>query len=141
MLHSDMPGILRCMQDIDVAVIKATTAQYHVVPKEKHVRSARPAPLPAVLHLHANVDSRQTPRPCSVWYGNGLTQSMGCAALKGAVHVSRSRQDVAHVKLELLKRLRKATDWLVRGGVACMLPCMLALQALPRSSPAHASRA
>ncbi|BDA41120.1 probable clathrin assembly protein At2g01600 at N-terminal half [Coccomyxa sp. Obi] len=57
--------------DLDVAIIKATTSQFHVVPKEKHVRT-----------------------------------------LKQAVHVSRSRQDVSHVKMELLKRLRKASDWL-----------------------------
>ena len=36
-----------------------------------------------------------------------------CAALVNAIHVVRSRQDVAHVKIELLKRLRKASDWLV----------------------------
>lgn len=26
-------------QEIDIAVVKATAAQFHVVPKEKHVRS------------------------------------------------------------------------------------------------------
>ena len=89
-------------QELDVAVIKATTSQYHVVPKEKHVRS------------------RAFPSCSCLPSGTGLlvlvTQQLSCvgAALKGAVHVSRSRQDVSHVKMELLKRLRKATDWLVR---------------------------
>lgn len=27
------------MQDLDVAIIKSTTPQFHVIPKEKHVRS------------------------------------------------------------------------------------------------------
>ncbi len=30
-------GIL--VQELDVAIIKSTTPQFHVVPKEKHVRS------------------------------------------------------------------------------------------------------
>ena len=33
---------LHCVQDVDVAVVKATTSQFHVPPKEKHVKSARP---------------------------------------------------------------------------------------------------
>lgn len=41
------------------------------------------------------------------------------AALVNAIHVVRSRQDVAHVKTELLKRLRKASDWLVSAFLAC----------------------
>ena len=43
-----------------------------------------------------------------------------CAELVNAIHVVRSRQDVVHVKTELLKRLRKASDWLV--STACPLP-------------------
>ena len=27
------------LQDLDIAIIKATTSQFHVVPKEKHVKS------------------------------------------------------------------------------------------------------
>jgi len=27
------------LQEIDIAVVKSTAAQFHVVPKEKHVRS------------------------------------------------------------------------------------------------------
>ena len=42
-----------------------------------------------------------------------------CAALVNAIHVVRSRQDVGHVKTELLKRLRKASDWLVSVVLAC----------------------
>ena len=34
--------IVHCVQDVDVAVVKATTSQFHVPPKEKHVKSARP---------------------------------------------------------------------------------------------------
>lgn len=30
---------LRVLQEIDIAVVKSTAAQFHVVPKEKHVRS------------------------------------------------------------------------------------------------------
>jgi hypothetical protein len=30
---------LECVQELNVAIIKATTSQFHVVPKEKHVRS------------------------------------------------------------------------------------------------------
>ena len=30
------------LQDVDVAVVKATTSQFHVPPKEKHVKSGRP---------------------------------------------------------------------------------------------------
>ena len=41
------------------------------------------------------------------------------AALVNAIHVVRSRQDVAHVKTELLKRLRKASDWLASAFLAC----------------------
>ena len=31
--------VLHMLQEIDIAVVKATAAQFHVVPKEKHVRS------------------------------------------------------------------------------------------------------
>ena len=31
---------LECnLQDLDIAIIKSTTSQFHVVPKEKHVKS------------------------------------------------------------------------------------------------------
>lgn len=38
-----------CAQNVDIAIIKATTSKFHVVPKEKHVRSG---PSPS-LFLHA----------------------------------------------------------------------------------------
>ena len=31
--------MLHVLQEIDIAVVKSTAAQFHVVPKEKHVRS------------------------------------------------------------------------------------------------------
>lgn len=97
------------MQDLDVAIIKATTSQFHVVPKEKHVRSESPL-LPVLLASKYFL-------PVSEGLIHWPFSLASCvnAALKQAVHVSRSRQDVAHVKMELLKRLRKATDWLVRS--------------------------
>ncbi len=33
------PSIAACVQELDVAIIKSTTPQFHVPPKEKHVRS------------------------------------------------------------------------------------------------------
>ena len=39
--HSPPPllRVLPVPQELNVAIIKATTSQFHVVPKEKHVRS------------------------------------------------------------------------------------------------------
>ena len=98
-----------CMQDLDVAIIKATTSQFHVVPKEKHVRSESPN-CPASPDALPGFFWRT---PVSSFHSCSL--DICHAALKQAVHVSRSRQDVSHVKMELLKRLRKASDWLVRS--------------------------
>ncbi|CAK0754615.1 hypothetical protein CVIRNUC_002311 [Coccomyxa viridis] len=76
--------------DLDIAIIKSTTSQFHVVPKEKHVKT-----------------------------------------LVNAIHVVRSRQDVAHVKTELLKRLRKASDWLTA------LKTLMVIHRLMRESNDH----
>ncbi|CAL5227469.1 g10446 [Coccomyxa viridis] len=76
--------------DLDIAIIKSTTSQFHVVPKEKHVQK-----------------------------------------LVNAIHVVRSRQDVVHVKTELLKRLRKASDWLTA------LKTLMVIHRLMRESNDH----
>ena len=38
------------LQDLDIAIIKATTSQFHVVPKEKHVKSMHTH----ILHASCN---------------------------------------------------------------------------------------
>ena len=82
-------------QYMDVAVIKATTSQFHVVPKEKHVRSK-------LLSSAAGYLCRT---------GEEKMADPG-AALKEVVR-NQNRQDVQYVIGELMKRLRSANDWLV----------------------------
>ena len=97
------------LQDLDIAIIKSTTSQFHVVPKEKHVQSKPNTPFSflfcGVLAAGHNMDVFDIRK--------GTEGASWCAELVNAIHVVRSRQDVVHVKTELLKRLRKATDWLV----------------------------
>ena len=128
------------LQDLDIAIIKSTTSQFHVVPKEKHVQS-KPYPPYSFLCCgllaagHKDVHGiRNGPK----------RESRARAELVNAIHVVRSRQDVVHVKTELLKRLRKASDWLVSTAgspylifdeltralqlpLICWLPCVSSL--------------
>lgn len=41
------------LQDVDIAIIKATTSKFPVVPKEKHVRSAPSSTLLPPVQEHA----------------------------------------------------------------------------------------
>lgn len=110
-------------QELNVAVIKATTNQFHVVPKEKHVRSecSRPCQrnqagqraaaavcVPGVLLCSSSrLVTCASRLPC-------LSPPPCPAALKLAVHPGRPRRDIVHVISELHNRLQDATDWLVR---------------------------
>jgi hypothetical protein len=98
------------------------------------VRASCPLPLAFARHI---VGYGETHTACVRGVCMTPSHAVGRAALKGAVHVSRSRQDVAHVKLELLKRLRKATDWLVREE-SCACPSSSLGQCLPaRGAKGH----
>lgn len=59
-----------CVQELNVAIIKATTSQFHVVPKEKHVRSewgsTQPVSLTRVPSLGSRPESGQAARCCTV---------------------------------------------------------------------------
>ena len=86
-------------QELDVAIIKSTTNQFHVVPKEKHVRSTT---LRTSTRMHSIIPA---------------------TALKNAVHPAKPRREVQYLIVELLKRLYTANDWVVRRGFNC---CFLA---------------
>lgn len=49
-----------CLQDLDVAIIKATTSQFHVVPKEKHVRSELPNCPPSTVAMLVSLGGLNT---------------------------------------------------------------------------------
>lgn len=96
------------MQEIDIAVIKATTSQHHVVPKEKHVRSE-----------YCHVGS------CGSTFADTLRLrhlALSLVALKLAVAGGASQRQTAYVVQELLKRLADSADWLVRSVAAGQHP-------------------
>ncbi len=107
-------------QELDVAILKSTTNQFHVVPKEKHVRSTFWGCCGThKAHMDGHVLHVTTHHPPT--------------ALKNAVHPAKPRREVQYLIIELLKRLYTANDWVVRddgwnimgmlGGSMCILVC------------------
>lgn len=99
-----------------MAIIKATTSQFHLVPKEKHVRSEWRLSCRCRPRLLPSTGTRRLHWPTNHFCPCCCTQS-SAAALKLAVHPSRSRRDMLHIILELHRRLEDSTDWLVSPPV------------------------
>lgn len=67
------------LQDLDIAIVKATTCNFHVVPKEKHVRSAWP--LVYTIHPLSISVNRPLPGPlCLTVWGRSAKPSAGPSA-------------------------------------------------------------
>lgn len=130
------------LQAVDIAIVKATTAKFSVVPKEKHVRSAflRSASTghSRGCHLSVHVHTDNTPSvkvthaachhaifvhrthgQACIWH-SGLRRLLIWAppflraALKMATHGGQPGSYAGYVIQKLLERMHAAKHWLVR---------------------------
>ena len=99
---------LLAVQNVDIAIIKATTSKFHVVPKEKHVRSApSPSPLSTVVPSSCTHEFR-----CR-FAVSSLAAATLAAALKMAVGSNAPGHYVHKIITKLVDRLHASKDWLV----------------------------